>query len=117
MDKTSQFSQKDIQENKGISAWAYLGLLFVVPYFAASDSPFARFHAQQGFSLMMSELIFILFIFVSHLLSAFAPSVFSLVTLILFFAFFIFVWIFTIYGIVNTLKGKAKVLPLIGPKK
>ena len=116
MDKTSQFLQKDISENKGISALAYLGLLFIVPYFAASDSPFAQFHARQGFALMLSEFIFILLIFVVRLLSAFV-SIFSLVTFILFFAFFIYVWFFTIYGIVNTLKGKAKVLPFIGSKK
>ncbi len=116
MDKTSQFSQKDIRDNKGISAWAYFGLLFVVPYFAASDSPFAQFHARQGFALTLSQFVFILFIFIAHLLSAFA-SIFSLVTLILFFLFFIYVWFFTIYGLVNTLKGKAKVLPFIGPKK
>lgn len=116
MDKTNQFLQKDIQENKGISAWAYFGLLFIVPYFAASDSPFAQFHARQGFALMLSELVFILFIFICNLISGFV-SIFSFVTLILFFAFFVFVWFFTIYGVVNTLKGKAKILPLIGPKK
>ena len=116
MDKTNQFSQKDIQENKGISFWAYFGLLFIVPYFAASDSPFAQFHARQGFALMLRELILILFIFISNLISSFV-SIFSLVTLILEVLFFDFVWFFTIYGVVNTLKGNAKILPLIGPKK
>lgn len=116
MDKTNIFTQKDIQENKGISVWAYFGLLFIIPYFAATDSPFAQFHARQGFALMLSELIFILFIFISNLISGFV-SIFLYVTLILFFVFFVFVWFFTIYGVVNTLKGKAKILPLIGPKK
>ncbi len=114
MDRTQEFTKKDIQENKGISCFAYFGLLFVMPLFGASDSEFALFHANQGIALFINELIFSIFIFVTHLLSPIAPAVFPIVRTILWFALSFSMIFFTCYGVINTLKGKAKELPLIG---
>jgi hypothetical protein len=39
---------QDAQDNKIMAILAYLGLLFLVPFLAAKESPFARFHTNQG---------------------------------------------------------------------
>ncbi len=114
MDRTNQFENKDISENKGISAFAYFGLLFILPYFAASDSPFARFHANQGIVLFINQLIMCVFILISHILSSVLPSIFPIVRTLLLFVLYGFSIFYIIYGVVNTLKGKAKELPFIG---
>ena len=47
MDRTNEFNRMDIEENKGISCFAYFGFMFIMPLWAASDSPYAQFHAQH----------------------------------------------------------------------
>ncbi len=113
MDRTSQFNKKDIEENKGIAAFAYFGLSFVMPLWGAYDSDFARFHANQGMVLALNEFIWIILILVSHLLTTVNP-VFSVVRTILWLSLVVFIIFFSIYGTVNALKGKAKELPVIG---
>ena len=114
MDRTSEFSKNDIKDNKGISCFAYFGFLFVMPLFGASDSQFALFHANQGIVLVINELIFSILIFVAHLLSPLMPGVFPIVRTILWFALSFCMIFYTAYGVINTLKGKAKELPIIG---
>ncbi len=113
MDRTSQFNKKDIEENKGIAAFAYFGLSFVMPLWGAYDSDFARFHANQGMVLALNELIWSILIIVSHLLTAVNP-VFRIVRTILWLSLVVFIVFFSIYGTVNAIKGKAKELPIIG---
>ena len=38
----------DVQNNKVMAVLAYIGLLVLIPIFAAKDSKFARFHSGQG---------------------------------------------------------------------
>lgn len=47
-DMTSQFDPRDIQNNKVMAILAYFGILVLIPIFAAKESKFARFHANQG---------------------------------------------------------------------
>ena len=54
-DHTNSFDKKDIESNKGISVLSYLGFLFLIPYFTAQKSKFARFHAKQGMVLFIFE--------------------------------------------------------------
>lgn len=117
MNRTAEFKQEDIDSNKGISCFAYVGFLFVMPLFAASDSPFARFHANQGLVLLIDQMVLMVFILVSHVLSPVVPSVFPIVRLILFVVLYVFSIFSIIYGIANTLRGKAKELPLVGRTK
>ena len=56
-DHTADFDPIDIQNNTGISILSYLGLFFLIPYFARQDSPYARFHARQGLVLFLFELV------------------------------------------------------------
>ncbi|MBR2861527.1 MAG: hypothetical protein IKB86_06790 [Clostridia bacterium] len=114
MDRTNEFSKKDIEENKGISCFAYFGFLFVMPLFGASDSEFAQFHANQGMVLAINQLIMIALIFVSHLLSPLYPAIFPVVRMLLWLAMSFLTIFFCAYGVINTFRGKAKQLPLIG---
>ncbi|GFI56472.1 hypothetical protein IMSAG013_01534 [Clostridiales bacterium] len=123
-DHTNSFDKKDIERNKGISVLSYLGFLFLVPYFAAQKSKFARFHAKQGMVLFIFE-------FAVNVIMAILKAIFNV---IYYGTFTVFTWIripniiltsvhsllglaalaLTIVGIINVVQGKAKELPVIG---
>ena len=52
-DFTEEFEQEDIQNNKTMAILAYIGILVLIPIFAAKESKFARFHANQGLVLLI----------------------------------------------------------------
>lgn len=109
-DATSQFDPQDINDNKGMSVLAYIGILFLIPLLACPNSRFARYHTNQGLVLFLLELaigvvtgilgiIPIAGLIIGGLLSA-VGGIFTLVLMIL--------------GIINAAQGQAKELPLIG---
>ena len=92
--------QKDIDDNKIMGILAYI--LFLIPLLAAKESPFARFHTNQGF------LVFLLGIF---------SSIIMIIPIIGWIAGIIgglFAFVCFIIGIINAIGGKMKELPLIG---
>ena len=104
-DTTADYDKKDIEDNKFMAILAYIGLLFLVPLFAAKESKFAQFHTNQGILLFIVGIaggIIALLPIIGWIL---APVI-SLATLAL-----------TILGIVNVCQGKAKELPIIGKYK
>lgn len=114
-DLTQQFDPNDIEQNKVLALFAYLELLFLIPLLAAPNSPYARFHTNQGLVLFLTSIVLgIVMIVVSVLLTliggfagiAIAGVVNGLIGLCIF--------IFVILGIVNAVTGKAKELPVIG---
>lgn len=66
-DTTSEFDQNDIQSNKVMAVLAYLGILVLVPLFAARESRYARFHTNQGLVLAIAQFAWT---FVSRIISA-----------------------------------------------
>lgn len=109
-DTTSQFDPQDINDNKGMSVLAYIGILFLIPLLACHNSRFARYHTNQGLVLFLLELaigvvtgifgiIPIAGLIIGGLLSA-VGGIFTLVLMIM--------------GIINAAQGQAKELPLIG---
>lgn len=113
-DTTSEFDPADIEANKILSLFSYIGFLFIIPLICASNSKFAKFHANQGLVLFLFEIVlgvvtsviaFILGIipFIGAFISWIIGTVVGLVTLVL-----------AILGIVNAVCGKAKKLPIIG---
>ena len=56
-DRTSSYSPEDINNNKAMAILAYLSWLVLIPLFAAKESPFARFHVNQGLCLAIVEII------------------------------------------------------------
>ena len=113
-DRTSEFDAQDIEQNKGISALAYLGILFFLPLVACPGSKFGKFHANQGL------LLFIVMItgnIAGSIISAvfhIIPFIGGLVGTLIHSAIGIVILIFLIVGLVNTLNGRAKELPVIG---
>jgi len=112
---------KDAQDNKVMGILAYLGFLVLVPIFAAKESKFAKFHANQG---LLVCLLYVAYGIVYGILNAIFAAIFlynsfglySLLTTVLGLGFLV-VTILEILGIVNAVKGEKKELPVIGKFK
>ena len=113
-DSTSEFAQEDIDSNKGMAVLSYLGILFLVPLFAAKDSMYARFHLNQGIILFIANIASGIILGVSSIILIFIPFIGILLAQIIELAISALVLILMIIGIVNAATGKAKKLPLIG---
>ncbi len=115
-DTTADYDANDIAQNKAMGILAYFGPLCFIPMFAAKDSKFARFHANQGLVLLIacvawsvaSSILNAIILAISWRLY-FITSIISLLSL----AFAIL----AIIGIINAANGKAKELPVIGKIK
>ena len=101
--------QADVDKNKIFAILAYLGLLFLVPLLAAKDSPFAKYHTNQGVVLFIAGIC----IWFPMMIIAFIPFI-NLVLLLLGPLFGLCIFAFIIIGIINAAQGKMKPLPLIG---
>lgn len=95
-----QFDPKDIEANKTVSMLAYL--IFFLPYLVCPQSPFGRFHANQAL------LVFLMCV-VGNIIGI-IPFIGGIIGAVLNLASLIFL----ILGMVNTSKGLAKELPIIG---
>jgi len=113
-DQTAMFNPADIQQNKGISYVAYVPLLFLIPLFAASNSPYAKFHANQGIIFtLFSFLLGIVFSILGFVLG-FIPILGTIVGILLWAIEVIAVIGLLVIGMLNVSQGKAKRLPIIG---
>lgn len=112
-DTTTAFSPADIEQNKVMALLSYLSILVLIPLLAAKESPFARYHANQGLLLCIASLIYgAAYTVLSGLLLAISWRLYFVVSL-LGLAGVVFL-ILAILGILNALNGRAKELPLIG---
>lgn len=53
----ANFDPADVQKNKALAIIAYFWILFFLPYVAAKDSAFAKFHANQAFNFLVASLV------------------------------------------------------------
>ena len=102
------YQPDDIAQAKPTTWLAYFGILFLVPLLACKDSPYARFHVNQGLALFILDLAWsavcntvIAWLDIGVL--SVAADLVSLGLLAL-----------AIVGIVQVCQGQAKPLPLIG---
>ena len=102
-DTTDQFDKDDIEKNKAMGLLAYI--LFFIPLLAAKDSPFARYHANQGLVLFLCGLISSVLWIIPILGWIIAPILSIVITVL------------AVIGIINALNGQAKELPIIGKFK
>ena len=113
-DYTGSYHPQDITDNKVMAILAYLGFLVLVPIFAAKESPFARFHANQGLTIFACEVALSI---ISMILTPLFYTIFwglgGLVSLILSLVG-IALFVLSILGIINAANGRAKELPFIG---
>ncbi|MBQ6469960.1 MAG: hypothetical protein IJJ50_07930 [Lachnospiraceae bacterium] len=110
-DYSNYYHPADVERNKGISVLSYLGLLLLIPYLARKDSPYARFHVNQGLVLFLTEAVYNLVIRVIR--GIFGHTILSPIVSILGILDIVFV-VLMIIGIVNAASGRAKELPVIG---
>ena len=126
-DTTDYYNAVDIRQNKAMAILAYIGLLVLIPIFAAPKSRFARFHANQGLVLLIFNAAYQ--ICRSILLGIWRGAFFweeewvghmmpwnvgyHTVSVITGIAGMVFLALM-IFGIVNAAKGKMKELPVIG---
>ena len=108
-DTTEEYDQNDIQQNKVMAILAYLSWLVLIPIFAAKESKFARFHANQGIVLAIAEIIcWVVLGILSNI--PFIGWIFGIIEGL----FSLVCFIFAVIGIVNAANGKAKELPIVG---
>ena len=109
-DTTDAYDAKDIEDNKIFSIFAYLGFLVLIPTLMAQNSPFAKYHANQGLVLLIAEIIAAI---VSTILW-FIPFVGMVLSLIIGLPMYLCTVVLMVVGILNAYQGKAKELPFIG---
>ncbi|MBQ8148720.1 MAG: hypothetical protein IJ040_08040 [Lachnospiraceae bacterium] len=103
---------QDVEQNKIFAIISYINLLFLVPIFAAKDSAFAKFHANQGLVLfIVTFIVNVINGTICGLLGALhlgwlASIVGPIVGMVMV--------AFMVVGIINAAKGVAKELPLFG---
>ena len=123
-DTTAEYSQTDIVSGKGMSVLAYLGILCLIPLFAAKANRFVQFHVRQGFTLMLAEAALYTVNYISSLI--FAKRWYGMVVgyswpyyiiAIGCYAGLIAATVLAVIGIVNACRGRAKELPLTGKIK
>lgn len=98
-DSTGDFDLNDVKANKGMAVLAYFGILVLIPILARKDSPFARYHSNQGLILLICGVI-------SGVLGKIWGPLGTITGIICFILF--------ILGIVNAANGRAKELPVVG---
>lgn len=107
----------DAQQNKAMGILAYFSLLVLVPLFAAQNSPFARYHANQGLVLLIGEVAY--GILVSILTTVFWAISWTLGSIMstLFGLLWLVFPVLSIIGIMHAAKGETKPLPIVGGVK
>ncbi len=128
-DTTAEFDPADINQNKAMAILSYLGILVLIPIFAAKNSKYARYHANQGLVLLITEVILSLcysILTYGIIYNIFTTSYWGIRTVngfgialgsILGLAVSVVSIAFIIIGIINANKGVAKELPIIGKFK
>ncbi len=115
---TAEFDAQDISSNKVLALVSYLGILVLIPIFAAKDSKFAKFHANQGLTLLIGNLALAVVEFVVGLILgltlykiAIVGSILSTLVGLVFWVIRIALFALAIYGIVCAVQGKAVKFP------
>ena len=117
----AEVTPEDVQNNKAFAILAYFWLLVLVPIFAAKESKFARFHANQGLVLCIVETAWWLinFIITAILIHTLSWSTLWLLSLwgVIYWLVSVGIFVFAIIGIVSAAQGSVKPLPIFGKYK
>ena len=116
VDRTEEFEKEDIEKNKGMGILAYLWWLVLVTIFAAPQSKFARFHANQGLVLAIIETAISIIAAIVSAALGWIPVLGWILSLIFWLAD-IAVFALALYLFITTAQGKAKEAPFIGKFK
>lgn len=118
-DSTNSFDSEEIKKYKNYSILCYIPVLFVFPLYKEfhKNSKYVHFHINQGLNLTLT-------ISLSLVISKFLNSVFTIknvignhvpfwVELVSYILFCVCAYILG-FGIINSINGKSKELPLVG---
>ena len=97
-DTTANYTAADIEQNKLMGVLCYLSILWLIPFFTRKDSPFVKYHLNQGLIVLILGII-------AGAIS-FIPIVGWLCDVIVF--------ALAIIGIINVANGRAQELPVVG---
>ena len=117
MEENLTVDPKDAQDNKIMGILAYLWILVFVPIFVAKESPFARFHANQGLILFIATIALNIVLYILTFILFFIMPALAVITGILYSLVGLGALVFVIIGIINVTKGEMKELPIIGKYK
>ena len=109
-----QYDPRDVQQTKSIAWLSYLGLLFLIPMFVYKESPYTKFHVNQGIVLCILDVAGGIVLGIVSAVLGWIPFVGWIISGLLSLAFGVFVLVLMILGIVNAATGKAEPLPIIG---
>jgi uncharacterized membrane protein len=108
-----QDAAQDAEKNKTMAVLAYI--LFFIPLLTGEykNSPFLKFHTNQGTVLFIAAVIYGIAYGILSIILAFIPIIGWILILLLGLLSLGFV-VFCIIGILNAVNGKLKELPIIG---
>ncbi len=113
LDATQTSDKQDAEQNKAMAILSYLGILVLIPIFAAKDSKFARFHANQGLVLCIASIIYgVAYSVLSTIILEISWRLYFLVSILGFLS--IGFLALCVIGIINAANGQEKELPIIG---
>ena len=112
IDRTAEFEEQDIQQNKTMNILAYISWLVLIPIFAAKESKSARFNANQGLVLAIGETA----IGILSTRLGYIPWIGWILSLGLW-VVNVGLAVLAVFGIVNSARGQVKELPIIGKIK
>lgn len=127
-DRTSEFSKKDIEDNKTNGIFACFGVLFFLPLALSPDSEYGKFRANQGLLMLILLIAAAIIISAANLifggltgLLSFGGLVSLLLTVIIDIIWGVVVAIPTIItaytlviSLISACKGQAREIPFIG---
>ena len=105
----------DVQENKVMGILAYLSFLVLIPLFAAKESPFARFHTNQGLVLAIGEIGTIIACSILRaIFIALYAWVLAVIIDVIMWLLLVGFTVFAVLGLVSACRGQMKPLPIFG---
>lgn len=116
-DHTAEYDTADINNRKIISLFSYIYFLVFVPFFAASESKFARFHVNQGLVLFIANIGYAVTAALVDFVLGYVPRPLAFIIGLPFVVVEAALITLAVVGIINAVRGKAKELPIIGKFK
>ena len=96
-----QYDPRDVQQTKSIAWLSYLGILFLIPMFVYKESPYTKFHVNQGIVLCILDVAGGILLGIISVVLVWIPFVGWILSGLLSLAFGVFVLVLMILGIVN----------------
>lgn len=122
-DKTADYSKEVIDNGKLMALLSYIGILALIPYFAEKENKYVRFHAIQGLNLLIINLVVGAASFVLAIVATIL-FIIPIIGWILGFVIYLVIglvpvglFVLSILGIVYSLQGNAKELPVVNKIK